>query len=109
MTNEQILSEMRDVNLTYLILAQKLIKEDRVESLFRLGISDESATLIAQLSMSQLLRIASSNMLLCRFRVDDEVVWDLLTHHNVGGRVDSDMPARLQASIAMAGNYADAM
>lgn len=108
MTNEQILAEIRDANLTYLILAQKLIREDRAEALFRLGISEEASYSIGQLSMGQILKIASSNMLLCRFRIDDDIVWDLLTNHNVG-RVDNDATTRLHASIVMAGRYAEAM
>ncbi len=108
MTNEQILSEIRDANLTYLMLAQKLIREDRAESLFRLGISEEASAIIGALSMGQMLKISSSNMLLCRFRIDDDVVWSLLTNHTVG-RVDNDATTRLHASILMAGRYAEAM
>ncbi len=108
MTNEQILSEIRDTNLSYLMLAQKLIREDRAEALFRLGISEDAAEIIRRLSMGQMLKIASSNMLLCRFRIDDDVVWGLLTNHTVG-RVDNDATTRLHASIVMAGRYAEAM
>lgn len=108
MTTEQILSEIRDANLTYLMLAQKLIREDRAEALFRLGISEEAADLIGRLSMGQILKIATSNMLLCRFRIDDDIVWDLLTNHKTG-RVDNDATTRLHASILMAGRYAEAM
>jgi flagellar transcriptional activator FlhD len=37
--------------------------------------------MIAGLSSAQLLKIASSNMLMCRFRFDDRMVWDLITSH----------------------------
>ena len=108
MTNEQMLSEIRDANLTYLMLAQNLIRNDRAEALFRLGMSEESADMIATLSPAQILKIASSNMLLCRFRVDDDIVWNLLTNHTAR-KVDNDATARLHASILMAGRYAEAM
>ena len=108
MTNEQILSEIRDANLTYLMLAQKLIRGDQAEALFRLGISEEAAETIGRLSMGQMLKISSSNMLLCRFRIDDDIVWGLLTNHNLG-RVDNDATTRLHASIVMAGRYAEAL
>ena len=108
MTNEQILSEIRDANLTYLMLAQKLIRKDRSEALFRLGITEDAAAIIGQLSMGQMLKIAASNMLLCRFRIDDDVVWGLLTNHKVG-RVDNDAATRLHASILMAGRFAEAI
>ena len=51
------------------MLAQSLIRADREQALFRLGISEETATLIATLSPAQMLKIAAGNTLLCRFRM----------------------------------------
>ena len=39
MTNDQILAEIRETNLSYLMLAQSLIRSDREQALFRLGLS----------------------------------------------------------------------
>lgn len=108
MTNEQMLTEVREANMTYLMLAQNLIRQDKAEALFRLGMSEESADLIGSLSPAQILKIASGNMLLCRFRVDDDVVWNLLTNHSTN-KVDNDATTKLHASILMAGRYAEAM
>ncbi len=108
MTDEQISAEIRDANLTYLMLAQNLIRQDKAEALFRLGVSEESADLIATLSPGQILKIASSAMLLCRFRVDDDMVWSLLTN-NSASKVNNDATTKLHASILMAGRYAEAM
>ncbi len=108
MTNEQILSAIREANLTYLMLAQNLIRQDKAEALFRLGMSEESATMIAALSPAQIFKIASGNMLLCRFRMDDEIVWNLLSNHTAA-KVDNDSTTRLHASILMAGRFAEAL
>lgn len=108
MTNEQMLAEIREANLTYLMLAQNLIRQDRAEALFRLGLSEEAADLIGALSPAQILKIASGNMLLCRFRVDDDIVWNLLTNHTPS-RVENDATTKLHASILMAGKFAEAM
>jgi flagellar transcriptional activator FlhD len=108
MTNEQILSEIREANMTYLMLAQNLIRQNKTEALFRLGMSEESADIIAALSPAQVMRIASTNMLLCRFRVDDDIVWNLLTNHSVN-KVDNDATTKLHASILMAGRFAEAV
>ena len=108
MTSEQLTAEIRDANLTYLMLAQNLIRKDKAEALFRLGVSEESADLIATLSAAQILKIASSTMLLCRFRVDDDIVWNLLTNHTAS-KVDNDATTKLHASILMAGRFAEAM
>ena len=108
MKNEQLLAEIREANMTYLMLAQNIIRMDREEALFRLGMSEEAAELIISLSPAQILKIASSNMLLCRFRVDDDIVWNLLTNHGVS-KVDNDATTKLHASILMAGRFAETM
>lgn len=108
MTNEQMLTEIREANMTYLMLAQNLIRQDKGEALFRLGMSEESADLISALSPAQIMKIASNNMLLCRFRVDDDMVWSLLTNHSAN-KVDNDATNKLHASILMTGRYAEAM
>jgi len=108
MTDEQLSTEIRDANLTYLMLAQNMIRKDKAEALFRLGVSEESADLIATLSQLQILKIASSPMLLCRFRIDDDVVWGLLTN-STASKVDNDATTKLHASILMAGRFSEAM
>ncbi len=105
MTNDQILAEIRETNLSYLMLAQSLIRADREQALFRLGISEESADLVSSLSPAQIMRIASSNTLLCRMRIDDDMVWTLLTNH---GKAGSDSVSRLHANILMAGRHQEA-
>ena len=107
MNNEQILAEIREANLTYLMLAQQLIRQDKAEALFRLGLSEESADLIAALSPAQVLKLCSTNTLLCRFRADDDMVWNLLTSNHKPNRVANDTTQRLHASILMAGRLAD--
>lgn len=106
MTDEQLSAEIREANLTYLMLAQSLIRKDKAEALFRLGISEESADMIATLSPVQISKIASGNMLLCRFRMDDDIVWNLLTNHGKGAA--NDGMSRLHASILMAGRHQEA-
>ncbi len=108
MNDEQLSQEIRDANLTYLMLAQNVIRKDKAEALFRLGISEESADLIAMLSPAQILKIAASPMLLCRFRVDDDMVWGLLTNHTPS-KVNNDDTTRLHASILMAGRFEQAL
>jgi flagellar transcriptional activator FlhD len=107
MDNDQLLNEIREANLTYLMLAQTLIRKDKAEALFRLGLTEESADLLAALSPAQLMKISSTNMLLCRFRADDDMVWNLLTSKHKPNKVENDATQRLHASILMAGRYAE--
>ena len=106
MNADQILSEIREANLSYLMLAQSLIRADREQALYRLGITEESAEMIALLAPSQMMKIASGNTLLCRFRMDDDLVWSLLTSH--GKSAANESVSRLHASILMAGRHQEA-
>jgi len=105
MTSEQTLAEIREANLSYLMLAQTLIRSDREQALFRLGIGEDNAALIDALTPAQMMKIASCNTLLCRFRMDDDLVWNLLTNH---GKSANDGTNRLHASILMAGRHQEA-
>src|SRR5678816_3759474 len=107
MNADQILSEIREANLSYLMLAQSLIRTDREQALYRLGISEESAALIGLLTPAQMMKIASGNTLLCRFRMDaDDMVWGLLLNH--GKSAANDSTSRLHASILLAGRHQEA-
>jgi flagellar transcriptional activator FlhD len=106
MNADQILAEIREANLSYLMLAQSLIRTDRDQALFRLGVSEETATLIGTLTSAQMMKIAGGNTLLCRFRMDDDLVWSLLTSHGKGAANES--VNRLHASILMAGRHQEA-
>jgi len=106
MNTEQILAEIREANLSYLMLAQSLIRVDRDQALYRLGVSEETANLIGALTPAQMMKIASGNTLLCRFRMDDDIVWSLLTSH--GKSAANESVSRLHASILMAGRHQEA-
>ena len=79
--DKQRLEEIREVNLAYLMLAQTMIRDDRAEACYRLGISEELADLMAALTPSQSVKVAASNTMLCRMRFDDQMVWGLLASH----------------------------
>ena len=106
MNTEQILAEIREANLSYMMLAQSLIRTDREQALFRLGVSEETAALLEILSPAQMMKIAASNTLLCRMRVDDDLVWSLLTNH--GKSAANEGVSRLHAAILMAGRHREA-
>ena len=109
-TDDRLMAEIRDANLSYLILAQRLIRTDREQALYRLGISEDVASLVEALSPSQMIRVASGNTLLCRIRFDDEIVWSLLADHGrARGEGEDSSASRLHASILIAGRYEEAV
>ena len=108
---DRLMAEIRDANLCYLILAQRLIRADRAQALYRLGISEEVAALIDALASTQMIKIASGNTLMCRLRFDEEAIWSLLADHGrvrgEGGESKDGNASRLHASILMAGKYSE--
>lgn len=91
------LSEIRDVNLSYLMIAQQMIRHDRAEAIFRLGISGEIADLLAGMSNAQVLKMASCNVMLSRFRFNDTEILSTLLRDKAG-----HTSASVHASIVMA-------
>ena len=69
--NGEISKEIGDINLAYMLLAQKLAKQDRAAAMYRLGVGRELADLLANMSLTQIVKLAASNFLLCSFRLDD--------------------------------------
>ncbi|MHB1654869.1 MAG: flagellar transcriptional regulator FlhD [Burkholderiales bacterium] len=98
MTTNDILAEIRDANLNYLMLAQQMIRADKATAIFRLGVDAQIAELLEGLSNSQLLKLASSNMMLARFRFDDGAILGMLTSYS-----KDRLLAQSHAAILMAG------
>lgn len=82
MKPEQITAEIRELNLSYLLLAKQMVQHDKASAIFRLGIKQEVADIIENLTHAQILKMAAANLLLCRFRMDDRLILEMLTHHS---------------------------
>ena len=96
MNIEELLEEIQDTNLTYLMLAQRLLKEDYAAAQFRLKLDDDMAKLLMSLSTKQLSRLARTNQFLFRLCFDnaDQV------QKTVGEKRDSAM-MQTHASLLM--------
>lgn len=66
MSQTSFLDEIQEINLAYLLLAQRLLAEDREAGMFRLKIDAEMADLLMSLNARQLTQLARTNQLLCR-------------------------------------------
>jgi len=63
---------IREINLSYVLLAQKMLRSDRAVGEARLGLSSQVANILIDLSMAQVLKLAAAPHLLCAFRFDDQ-------------------------------------
>lgn len=79
-----LLTDIREVNLSYLMLAQRLLRENLAAGMFRLGFCEDVADIILNLSPAQIVKLASSNSVLCAFRLNDAQLLNSLTHEVLG-------------------------
>lgn len=91
------MADIRDANLSYLMVAQQLVRADRVSAIFRLGVDGKIVDLFDDLSPIQMVKLASNNILLARLRLDDASILGMLTNPSKERRL-----ANAHASILMA-------
>ncbi|AOM39476.1 flagellar transcriptional regulator FlhD [Xenorhabdus hominickii] len=85
MSTVELLKHIYDINLSYLLLAQRLINHEKASAMFRLGISESMADTLAELTLPQLVKLAETNQLVCHFRFEDHETVKQLTKES---RVD---------------------
>jgi flagellar transcriptional activator FlhD len=96
----ETLDSIREINLSYLLLAQRLLNEDRDVARFRLGLSEEVADLLGSLSLAQTVKLASTANLLCAFRMSDQALLSSLSDRVPRGALTATHAAILLASQA---------
>lgn len=78
-TSEEHIQGIHDINLSYLLLAQQLIRQDKFSAGFRLGLSETTIDALRGLSLPQMIKLASTNQFICSLRIDDKNIIDSLT------------------------------
>jgi flagellar transcriptional activator FlhD len=78
-TFNDTLESIRELNLSYIMLVQRLLQMDRSAGMLRLGLSKEVADILAVLTLAEVVKFAASNHLLCSFRFNDHAMLSALT------------------------------
>ena len=79
MNSSDTLDSIREMNLSYISLAQRLLREDKALGMARLGLSSGLADILAALSLAQIVKLAAASQVLCAFRFCDHTVLSALT------------------------------
>ena len=74
--DNSLLNDIQEVNLSYMMLAQRLLRENLAAGMLRLGFDAEVAELVMRLSPAQIVKLSASTALVCKFRLND---YDLLS------------------------------
>jgi flagellar transcriptional activator FlhD len=104
MSINETIDEVREANLSYLMLAQQMLREDKEAAMFRLGIGAGLADTLQSLTTSQVLKMAASNMLLFRLRFEDNLILGMLN-----GYTKDKAMSPSHAAILMSGKPAAAL
>jgi len=68
------LASIRELNLSYLTLARRVLASDREAAQSHLGLSAEIAETLLKLSPAQTEKLASSSQVLCFFRMSTDAM-----------------------------------
>lgn len=98
MSDKTVLKDIEDLNLAYLLLAQRLLEADYDTALVRLKIDNATADAIGGLSARQLGQLVRTNQLLFRFCLDDADQVRALTDNPRGQGLERTHTALLMAS-----------
>ena len=99
MGGDGLLDDFQELNLSYLLLTQKLLREDPATAMFRLKLNSEAAELIASLSARQIMQLSRSRQLLCRIVLDDAEQLMRLTQEQREPELASIHTALLMAAV----------
>lgn len=83
--DNNVLGDIQEVNLSYLMLAQRLLRENYAAGMYRLGFDSDVADIVLGLSPAQLVKLASTNTLICGFRLNDYELLSTLGQDVLGG------------------------
>jgi flagellar transcriptional activator FlhD len=68
------LSAIRELNMSYLMLARRVLASDREAAQSHLGLTVEMADVLLELSPEQAQKLASSSQVLCFFRMSTDAM-----------------------------------
>ncbi|RUO59066.1 flagellar transcriptional regulator FlhD [Pseudidiomarina insulisalsae] len=101
MAQQTVLAELQEINLSYLLLVQKLLNEDRELALFRLKIDEELADFIGDLSIRELTMLAKQPQVLLRpCLCDVTALREVLSNNKAEGMRETHLAMLMAAATA---------
>lgn len=79
---DDILKCIHHLNLSTLLLSQRMIEKDKVMAMYRLGIDEKTADILSNLSASQMLVLSETNQLTFQFRFENSAMMEKLTEES---------------------------
>ena len=77
--DDDILKCIHHLNLSTLLLSQKMLEKDKGMAMYRLGIDEETADILSSLNTSQMLVLSETNQLTFQLRFENAEMMKKLT------------------------------
>lgn len=100
MVSAALVPEIRELNISFLLLARKMLTSGRDDALASLGISKAMADALLTMPDSEVRHLSNTNLLLCRFHFDDRVLAELLAKPRWEGGVFSEVSHDIQLHVS---------
>lgn len=78
--DEELLTAIIELNRNWLLLAKRLIVEDRTNGARLFGLSDELTALIGELTPAQIEVLSASDKLVCKFNGEGTLIFSSVLH-----------------------------
>lgn len=98
MNTSELLKHIYEMNLSYLLLAQRLIHHEKDLAMFRLGINDVTADFLLKLTLPQIIKLAETSQFIFNLRFSDSNIEHLLKDSRI------DDLQKVHASILLSGH-----
>jgi flagellar transcriptional activator FlhD len=102
MKANKLYEEIKETNLSYMSLVQKMLRADKAGAISNLGVSEEMADLVSGLSPAQLIKMSGTNLMLCSFHFDESLLLSMISDHKVNRTELSRRPVKIPATALAA-------
>lgn len=78
MNTSELLKHIYDLNLSYLLLAQRLIHHEKDLAMFRLGVNEITTGMLLKLTLPQIIKLAETSQLIFNLRLSESNIEHLI-------------------------------
>lgn len=107
--HRRMLTDIHEVNLSYLLLTKQLLDSDFDDALCRCGISEPTGRLIASMDAEQLMRLSRTPMVLPALRLTEPAILAQIGASNPRERIIGQVKAIVALSQESASCVADSI
>nr|WP_220218348.1 MULTISPECIES: flagellar transcriptional regulator FlhD [unclassified Gilliamella] len=99
--DDDILKCIHHLNLSTLLLSQRMLEKDKIMAMYRLGIDEKTADILSNLSASQMLVLSETNQLAFQLRFENSEMMETLTQESRVGDIKQMHTGILLSSLLL--------